>query len=392
MKKILFTILSILVALNAISQPTFTLSGDIKSGQGLKISLYYLNQQEKWQVDSAVLVNGKFNFKGKISSPEMAFLTLYTGNFKHKPDDDTNKVSLFLEPGTIHISGTSGQLKKAIFSGSKSQEEYSSLLAQYGSITTEYNTVSHQFDAVNDQLNTAKKEHKEQNVLDSLSNKLQALHEQYELIEPKYLAADSRFITAHPGSYVSAFLLSLDHLRWPVDTVRKYYRSLNTGMQNSIYAKEVRGWIDGIADNSAGQKAKGLTTTDINGKPLDLGNLKGKYVLLDFWASWCVPCRQGTPHMLALFKQYSNSGLDIVAISVDNDKAAWIKAVNKDEILAWHNVLAASDKTGSTDARFGVHVFPTKILIDPAGMIIGRYTGTEDTEALDQKLAEVFKH
>jgi thiol-disulfide isomerase/thioredoxin len=391
MKKTLFTILSILVSLNAISQATFTLSGDIKSGQDLKISLYYLNQQEKWEVDSTALVNGKFNFQGKISSPEIAFLTLYTGNFQHKPDDDTNKVSFFLEPGIIHITGTSGQLKKAIFSGSKSQKEYNSLLAQYGSITTEYNAVSHEFDAVNDQLNSAKKEHKEQKILDSLSNKLQALHEQYEVIEPKYLVADSRFITTHTGSYVSAFVLSLDHLRWPVDTVRKFYKSLNADMQKSIYAREVRGWIDEIADNSAGQKAKDLTTTDINGKSFDLSNLKGKYVLLDFWASWCVPCRQGTPHMLSLFKQYSNSGLDIVAISVDKDKDAWVKAVNKDDILTWHNVLADSDKTGSTDARFGVHVFPTKILIDPAGMIIGRYTGIEDTDALDKKLAEVFK-
>jgi thiol-disulfide isomerase/thioredoxin len=130
--------------------------------------------------------------------------------------------------------------------------------------------------------------------------------------------------------------------------------------------------------------------------------LKGKYVLIDFWASWCVPCRKSMPHVKELYDRYKDKGLEVIGVSDDDrDTAAWVKAVAKDGTGIWHNVLRGLDwdklrKNEKNDKdisdKFGIHSLPTKILIDRNGMIIGRYDkGTEEeAAAMDKKMAEML--
>lgn len=147
--------------------------------------------------------------------------------------------------------------------------------------------------------------------------------------------------------------------------------------------------------------AKEFNTDDINGNAVILSNFKGKYVVLDFWGSWCVPCRQSTPHLIELFKKYHDNGLDIIGVAeeFDGTGAAWKAAIKKDGTDIWYNVLSGItidkdkgiDNAQSLVKKFGVHVFPTKILVDRTGVISGRYEGTDDEAALDKKLSEIFK-
>jgi thiol-disulfide isomerase/thioredoxin len=135
---------------------------------------------------------------------------------------------------------------------------------------------------------------------------------------------------------------------------------------------------------------------------LKLTDFRGKYVLVDFWASWCVPCRAGNPHLLSLYAKYKDKGFEIIGVSDDDSNhEAWKKAVEKDGIGVWKHVLRGLkrdpnseygfDKSASISDRYGISSLPTKILIDPAGVIIGRYGGGgEDDAAMDKKLAEVF--
>ena len=123
-------------------------------------------------------------------------------------------------------------------------------------------------------------------------------------------------------------------------------------------------------------------------------------MLLDFWASWCVPCRKGNPHLLSLYANYKDKGLEIIGIS-DDDKNpdAWKKAIEKDGIGVWKHVLRGmkqtpegrADRSTSISDQYGTSTLPTKILIDPQGIIIGRYGADGETDdALDKKLAELF--
>jgi len=207
-----------------------------------------------------------------------------------------------------------------------------------------------------------------------------------------------KYIINHPGSYVSAFELSLYKTRWPIDSVKSLYAKLTPSIQNSSGGTEVKEIIDEIENNSVGTKAKEFETSDIDGKKISLSDFKGKYVLLDFWGSWCVPCRESTPHLIKLFKKYHESGLEIIGVAEEYDTSgiAWRAAVKKDETNIWYNVLSSPLNIQKTKdslsivKKFGIYIFPTKILIDKTGVIVGRYSGTDDEAALDKKLSELF--
>ena len=144
--------------------------------------------------------------------------------------------------------------------------------------------------------------------------------------------------------------------------------------------------------------AKDFKTTDINGKELTLSMFQGKYVLLDFWASWCVPCRKGNPHLKELYALYHDKGFEIIGISDDDrDHDAWKNAVSHDG-LPWKHILRGLqfingqyDRSKDISDGFGIHSLPTALLIDASGKIIGRYgEGLDDRKKLDEQLAKAF--
>jgi thiol-disulfide isomerase/thioredoxin len=195
---------------------------------------------------------------------------------------------------------------------------------------------------------------------------------------------------------VSAFELYAYKLRWPPDSVRRLYGHLSPAIRQSSYGRKVKEMIDGIEGHTAGKTAEDFTARGMHGGTVRLSDFKGSYVLLDFWASWCGPCRKDNPHLVRLFKEYHDEGLDIISVADDEDAAAWTRAIRKDGLDAWDNVLSGAQQTGgkprgaaSLDKMYGVQVLPTRILIDRDGKIIGRYTG-EPEPALDKKLTQLF--
>ena len=153
---------------------------------------------------------------------------------------------------------------------------------------------------------------------------------------------------------------------------------------------------------AVGSMASGFKTTDINGKLLDLKEFRGKYILLDFWASWCIPCRKSNPHLIVLYHKYSAKGFDIIGISDDDQRQAkWKNAVKQDSTNIWHQVLRGAaaitdkDTANPNDLHqlYNIQSLPVKILIDPAGKIIGRYGDNDTTDDdLDKALAAIFKY
>ena len=276
-------------------------------------------------------------------------------------EENPNIIDFFLEPTTMTATLKYDDFKEIKVTGSKTQLEYEMLQKQYDAIDKNSDSLYEKFSNVN-----------------------------------------REFVINHPGSYVSAFELSLYKTRWPIDSVKSLYKKLTPSIQNSISGKEERKTIDEIENNSEGRKAKEFKRVDIDGKEISLSDFKGKYVLLDFWGSWCVPCRQSMPHLIKLFKKYHESGFEIIGVAEEYDSTdlAWRAAVKKDKTYIWYNVLSTPltdtdqkiKNSSSIVKKFGVKVFPTKILIDKTGVIIGRYRGTDDEAALDKKLSELFKN
>jgi thiol-disulfide isomerase/thioredoxin len=185
-----------------------------------------------------------------------------------------------------------------------------------------------------------------------------------------------------------------------IEEAEQRYNKFPDNIKASALGKEIREQVDNLRMGSPGANAFVFASRELRGSPLSLADYKGKYVLLDFWASWCGPCRKGNPHLLSLYSKYKDKGFEIIGIS-DNDTntEAWQKAVEKDQIGVWKHVLRGlkwtagrtPDHSSDISDRYGVNVMTTKILIDRNGVIIGRYGGGgEDDKAMDIKLTELF--
>lgn len=342
-------------AQRAITNQQFYLNGKIIDQLNGVVSLLYFDNKGKEIKDSCVLNNGNFFFEGHISEPTLAALK---GAIKSISDDDPNSTHFYLEPGKMTAVLEKDHFNKMKILGSKTQKEFEMLQTKYDNIDITSDSAYEKFSKVN-----------------------------------------YKFVATHPDSYVSAFQLALYETRWPLDSVRQLYNQFNPKIQKSFYGKEVAESVNDVDSNSPGRIAKSFTAKDIIGNSINLSDFKCKYVLLDFWASWCVPCRQGNPHLIELFKKYHHRGLNIIGISDDDNIEAWKTAVKKDKVGIWYNILSElkmninTGKIGvsqSISKEFGIHVLPTKILIDKNGVIIGRYKGTEDEPGLDKKLSEIF--
>jgi len=210
------------------------------------------------------------------------------------------------------------------------------------------------------------------------------------------------FVKKHPASYVTAYLLRYSR-NCPTDSLRKVYTAFPAAVKQSSYGKAIAEALENRKKGVPGALAAGFSSTDINGQALSLSDYKGKYVLVDFWASWCVPCRKGNPHLKELYSQYKDKGFEIIGVSDDDSRPeAWKGAVAKDE-LPWKHVLRGMkvtrdgdkvniDRSKDISAGYNVSSLPTQILIGPDGKIIGRYgEGGDEHAALDEKLQTIFK-
>ena len=181
------------------------------------------------------------------------------------------------------------------------------------------------------------------------------------------------------------------------DSVKFYYNRFSSNIQTSwsgiIIVKELK-----RKENSTiGHKAQNFETLDINNNTINLSSFEGRScVLLDFWASWCVPCREANPHLKLLYKKYNPKGFEIIAISEDADKKAWAKAIIQDSTTRWHHVLGAKNLSSPNEDdimnKYENRPIPMQFLIDKNGIIIGKWIGQskENEDDLDKKLKEVF--
>ncbi|MFI5153557.1 MAG: redoxin family protein [Chitinophagales bacterium] len=404
MNKIYLTVILICATIYSNSQTQsneFILTGKIIGKGVLAIKLSYVNKNGKQTEDRSMVRDGAFTFKGSLSAPTRAFLQ---GETDSKKMEDSNNIDFFLEPSAIHITLETNNFKHGIIIGSRSQEEFAELNMRDELIVNQKQSLEVASAKEREVYSKAKENNADAATLDSIDKRIAFLHDQFETYDQQVANLDYQFFQSHPNSYVTAYCLHNDYIRkLSLDSLLMFYNNLGAQVQHSSLGKELAEEIEELRTGSVGNIAKNFIEKDINGKKLALSSFRGKYVLLDFWASWCGPCRHSNPHLIEVFKKYHDKGFDIIGIaSDDHNKNAWKQAVAEDHIGVWHHVLRGIDAKriqygvdtpGDIYNKFGILAVPTKILIDKNGVIIGRYDKATDQEstAMDKKIAEVLQ-
>jgi thiol-disulfide isomerase/thioredoxin len=381
MKKIISVLsLSLVIAQLATAQQKFSISGTVSGNAPVKYYLQYNNGQ-KYISDSATVANGRFTFAGTLPQPSTGvFSATLTQNLS---GDKKEQAYLFLEPTAMTITVQNGDLATTVLKGSASNEDYAKLEREKEAATVQYKPL---LDALRNE--------KDHDKAGAIREKLTAYFETNSQLSRK-------FIREHHNAFLSLYLMRFEVGDMSLDSAKYYFNSLSSALQQSKDGMKIAKEIKQLEEGSPGSMAFNFSKTDINGQKFSLADFRGKYVLLDFWASWCVPCRAGNPHLLELYKQYKDKGFEIISISDDDrNHDAWRKAVEKDGIGVWKHALRGLDwdkrnknlpNPEDTSDHFGIHSLPTQILIDPKGMIIARYGGGgEEHDALDKKLKAVL--
>lgn len=380
----LFIVVFFATATNCFAQPNpgvandFLLTGYLQGRDTGIIVLQYPTVSGIWIRDTAHLQNNNFTFKGKVNQPTFCNLRGSAG--------DGNYAEIFLEGGSQHIQLREDNFNKFKMTGSKSQYESDSLDAKTEIIRFKYKRLYNEYDSL------AKIERSEQDTLVKrlINAKISTVRGKIRVVEKKMIDETILFIKTHPASFVSptqlyGFLMTKKVTTREADILFSGFASVTKqGRVGQILNQE-------IERRSINIKADNFTAPDWKGKSVELYQLNGNYVLLVFWASWCIPCREELPYLKKLYNEYKGNDFKVVTISVDRNAKDWIQAIKKDSLENWINVIA-NDNIRKAYSNPGLPI-PSLILINRKGIIVWNSVNsnnsyTEDMQILNRLLSK----
>ena len=195
-------------------------------------------------------------------------------------------------------------------------------------------------------------------------------------------------VAVHPASAVTPYFIVKDFAyKLNLEEMKALRAKLDASLDETMYVSQIDGFIKRMEDIQVGAVAPDFTLPDVDGNPVTLSGLRGKYVLIDFWASWCPDCRKENPNIVAAWNKYKDKNFTILGVSLDRKKEPWLAAIEKDQ-LAWTHVSDLKDWKSDAAVQYAIRWIPMNFLLDPNGVILA--VGLEG-EALQQKLDEVLK-
>ncbi|MES2112994.1 MAG: TlpA disulfide reductase family protein [Bacteroidota bacterium] len=373
MKKIVLLALASLPAMVFAQGGQYSVQGSIgKLNAPAKVYLRYF-PEKKTVTDSVVLTDGKFKFSGttKGDAPMMAYLML---NKKGSgPGYDDYKV-VYLEAGTITVNSVD-TLGSATIAGTKTNEENTKYEAASKPINSAY-------EALDAKMKAASDDEKKSDAFQKEINKTEkAIGQQSKQIEKK-------FIQENPDSYISFNLLQGVAYSSDYPEIMELYNSLGAKVKATESGKKFAELLPKLKNVALGATAPEFAEADTAGKVINLSSFRGKYVLIDFWASWCGPCRAENPNVVKAYNKYKNQKFTILGVSLDKPDAKdkWLGAIHKDG-LAWTHVSDLKFWDSKAAGLYAVRGIPQNFLLDPDGKIIAKNLRGDD---LNNKLEELF--
>jgi peroxiredoxin len=331
MKKILYALIVLLsVACNHNQKTEFSLTGETNGIENGTI-LYLDNSLANILIDSAVVENNKFKFQTKLSVTPL-YVILRTGNGSHYR-------YFWLENKPMFFNGAKADFKHAIITGSETE-----------------------------------------NLKQTLNKQVDTLHgsERQKL--------EREFVINNPVSIVSSQILSVYATSWGKEKTAELFNKFSEDNKNSAYGKKIANYLSVNKEPKIGDLFIDFEMSDQNGKSKRLSDLKGKTILLEFWASNCSPCRQQNANLVKTYLKFKPKGFEIFAVSLDQEQNSWLQAIEEDKLI-WEHVSDLKGDDNEASLIYGVNGIPDNFLIDRNGIIVGRNLRGDE---LNEKLAEIM--
>ena len=321
--------------------------------------------------DTAIAQNGKFQFKGDVLAPEMRFITI---------DGINGQVFFVLEPENIKLKIYKDSIQKSKVSGGFNNEVFSKYRSGFVAITTKLDKLREEYAAAA----------QNPKVVKDLQKRNVELREELK----NY---GFNFLKEHPNSDFSLMLLDglTSQPKFDTKSAKEVLALMNDELLNKstniLTLQNIQSKINQTTTNkklAVGDIAPDFTAPNPDGTALTMSKIKGKVTIIDFWASWCKPCRVENPTYVRLYEKYHNKGLEIISFSLDreNQKQRWVDAIAKDK-LTWYNVSNLKFWNDPVAKLYNVSSIPATFIIDEQGVIIAeRLRGS----ALERKIAELL--
>jgi peroxiredoxin len=380
MRKIFLAVAAFLpMAVMAQTATKFTVKGKVGNLNTPAKAYFGYQLGSNQVVDSAAITNGAFEFSGDVLFPTNATILIDhkgEGLAKIIQERTADAANFYLDNGTIAITSATDSIAKATIAGSPANDDNNKLKAQMQLINKKAEKIYADAQAV------PAAQRQTQAFENSMNAKLKVLQQEQEGVLKD-------FIKNNPKSFIS--LIALSSLGGPSGDpvlLETLFNGLDPVVKNTEPAKVLHGMIESAKVTAIGAIAPDFTLPDANGTPVTLSSYKGKYVLIDFWASWCGPCRQENPNVVKAYNKYKTKKFTIIGVSLDKPgaKDAWMSAIKNDG-LTWTQVSDLQFWDNKAAKLYGITSIPQNFLLDPTGKIIAKNLRGGDLEA---KLAEIF--